>query len=79
MRKIITERVDGKLPSLEGHTDLCVYGVRGDDDILICFCETPPVKTKKVAKKKKKKIEAPVIEEVSVDTHEFNLDFDPKH
>ena len=51
------KRVDGKLPSLEGHTDKCVYGVNGDgSDALICVC--PPV----VAIKKEAKIvEAPVV------------------
>jgi len=77
MRKIKIDRVDGKLPSLEGHTKNCVYGVRGDDDILICFCETPSVEAKKVAKK----VEAPVVEkavktESKVETISIDTDGD---
>lgn len=63
--KIIRDikRVDGKLPSLEGHRDLCAYGVNRDgSDALICVC--PPGKKPEVKKVAKKKIEAPIIKKV---------------
>lgn len=78
--KIIRDikRVDGKLPSLEGHTDKCVYGENADgSDALICVCPpTVVAEVKKVAKKVEAPKPAPVkkteskIETVTIDTDE---------
>jgi len=56
--KIIRDikRVNGELPSLEGHTPRCVYGENADGtDALICFC--PPAEVVEV--KEAKKVVAP--------------------
>mgnify|MGYP000172042426 CR=1 FL=1 len=74
MRKIKTERVDGKLPSLEGHTKFCVYGVNLDgSDTLICFCETPSVEIKEEAKAT---VEAPVVETVNTESKVETISID---
>ncbi len=66
---------------LTGHSKECFVKKNLDGTVcVLCVCkEDKPTKKFKKVKKVAKKIEAPVIEEVSVDTHEFNLDFDPKH
>lgn len=77
--KIIRDikRVDGKLPSLEGHTDKCVYGENADgSDALICVCPPTVVAEVKVAKKVEAPKPEPVkktesqVETVTIDTDE---------
>ena len=81
--KIIRDikRVNGELPSLEGHTPRCVYGENADGtDALICFC--PPVEVAEV-KEAKKEVVAPKpaptkkpeskIETVTIDTDEDGI------
>ena len=51
------KRVEGKLPSLEGHAKQCTYGNNADgSDALICVC--PPTVT---IEKEAKIVEAPVV------------------
>lgn len=69
MRIIKVKRDEnGELPSLEGHTKQCVYGINADgSDSLICVC--PPTE---VVEEVAKKVEAPV-------TAPVKPEFYPRH